>query len=143
MEAVVGDEVDKDGWEYATNFSSFSIASKRRSSRAMDCVRRRRWLRSRIPTAGSVDKRFRPLTVFWDVQVLQSGTRRVDVRSGLKIQNLMPFPIMVSFTGPAWVGPWTLDPSQRMRSSMCRCYTPALPLYGYSQHVNRMIGVRL
>lgn len=107
MEAVVGDEVDKDGWEYATNFSSFSIASKRRSSRAMDCVRRRRWLRSRIPTAGSVDKRFRPLTVFWDVQVLQSGTRRVDVRSGLKIQNLMPFPVMISFTGPAWVG--TLD----------------------------------
>ena len=107
MEAVVGDEVDKDGWEYATNFSSFSIASKRRSSRAMDCVRRRRWLRSRIPTAGSVDKRFHPLTVFWDVQVLQSGARRVDVRSGLKIQNLMPFPIMISFTGPAWVG--TLD----------------------------------
>ena len=107
MEAVVGDEVDKDGWEYATNFSSFSIASRRRSSRALDCVRRRRWLRSRVPTAGSIDQRFRPLTVFWDVQVLQNGTRRVDIRSGLKIQNLMPFPVMISLHGPAWVG--TLD----------------------------------
>ena len=110
MEAVVGDEVDKDGWEYATNFSSFSIASRRRSSRALDCVRRRRWLRSRVPTAGSIDQRFRPLTVFWDVQVLQNGTRRVDIRSGLKIQNLMPFPVMISLHGPAWVGTLEFGP---------------------------------
>ena len=104
MDAVVGDEVDKDGWEYSTSFSTFSIASRRRSSHSMDCVRRRRWLRTRVPVAGSVDERFRPLTVFWDVQVLQSGTRRVDVRSGLQVRNVMPFAVMFSLTGSAWEG---------------------------------------
>jgi hypothetical protein len=104
MDAVVGDEVDKDGWEYSTSFSNFSIASRRRSSHSMDCVRRRRWLRTRVPVAGSVDERFRPLTVFWDVQVLQSGTRRVDVRSGLQVRNVMPFAVMFSLTGSAWEG---------------------------------------
>jgi hypothetical protein len=104
MDAVVGDEIDKEGWEYSTSFSNFSIASRRRSSHSMDCVRRRRWLRTRVPVAGSVDERFRPLTVFWDVQVLQSGTRRVDVRSGLQVRNVMPFAVMFSLTGSAWEG---------------------------------------
>ena len=104
MDAAEGDGMDRDGWEYATTFSSFSIASRRRSNHALDCVRRRRWLRTRVPRAGTIDERFRPLTIFWDVQVLQSGTRRVDVRSGLLVRNFMPFPIVVSLHGSAWHG---------------------------------------
>lgn len=101
---IVGDELDRDGWEYATTFASFSIASRRRSSHAMDCVRRRRWLRTRVPTAASIDERFRSLAIFWDVNVLQNGTRRVDVRSGLQVHNVMPFALLISLSGSAWVG---------------------------------------
>ena len=102
-ESSVGDEVDSEGWEYATTFSSFSIASRRRNSHSLDCVKRRRWLRTRVPTADSIDERQRPLTIFWDVQVLQSGTRRVDVRSGFQIRNFMPFSIIISMCGSTWV----------------------------------------
>ena len=102
-ESSVGDEIDSEGWEYATTFSSFTIASRRRISHALDCVRRRRWLRTRAPTADSIDERQRPLTIFWDVQVLQSGTRRVDVRSGFQIRNFMPFPILISLYGSTWI----------------------------------------
>ena len=100
MGILIGESLDKDGWEYAsTNFASFSISRKRRCSSAVDCVRRRKWLRTRIPAAGSIDERFRPLLVFWDVQVLQSGTRSVTVRSNLQIRNLMPFAVMIKLGG--------------------------------------------
>jgi hypothetical protein len=102
MEVVKGDEIDRDGWEYGTNFTSFSISNKRRNHSSLDCVRRRRWLRTRVPVAGSIDERFRPLTVFWDVQTLQSGAKRVEVRSGLQIRNAMPFAVMISLGGSGW-----------------------------------------
>ena len=101
MDGMIGEELDRDGFEYATNFSSFSISRKRRKSNALDCVRRRKWVRTRVPIAGTVDERFRPLIVFWDVNVLQSGTRRVDVRSGLQIRNLMPFGVTIVLGGSA------------------------------------------
>ena len=101
---INGDEIDSDGWEYAASFAGFSIASKRRVSRAMDCVRRRRWHRTRVPIASSIDERYRPLTVFWDVQILQSGTRKVDIRSGLMVSNNMPFSVMIALEGSAWTG---------------------------------------
>jgi hypothetical protein len=112
IETVVGDELDRDGWEYATTFTSFSIASRRRSSHALDCVRRRRWLRTRVPTASSIDERFRSLAIFWDVHVLQNGTRRVDVRSGLQVRNVMPFAVLISLSGSAWVGEKEFGPIQ-------------------------------
>ena len=100
MSTLIGESLDKDGWEYAsTNFASFSVSRKRRCSSAVDCVRRRKWLRTRIPAAGSIDERFRPLLIFWDVEVLQSGTRSVTVRSNLQIRNLMPYAVMIKFGG--------------------------------------------
>ena len=51
---------------------------------------RRRWTRTRIPTAASIDERFRPLSVFWDVKALSNGTRRVDLRSGLQVMTIPP-----------------------------------------------------
>ena len=100
MDTLIGEGLDKDGWEYAsTNFASFSTARKRRCSNALDCVRRRKWLRTRIPTVGSVDERFRPLLVFWDVQILQSGTKNVTVRSNLQVHNRMPYAIMIKLGG--------------------------------------------
>lgn len=112
MDALLGDEVDKEGWEYGTSFGSFSIASRRRTLQGMDMARRRRWLRTRVPAAGSIDERFRPLTIFWDVQVLQSGTRRVEIRSGLQIRNVMPFAVLISLCGSAWIGEKEFGPIQ-------------------------------
>lgn len=102
MDAVGGDEIDSDGWEYGNNFTNFSISNRRRNQNPLDCVRRRRWLRPRVPIAGNTDERLRPLTVFWDVQVLQSGTRKVDVRSSLQVHNTMPFAIIISVGGSVW-----------------------------------------
>ena len=102
LDGVAGDEVDKEGWEYGTVFSNFSIASRRRAHHSMDCVRRRRWTRTRVPAAASIDERFRPLSVFWDVRALQNGTRRVDIRSGLQVTNLMPFAVHVSLSYSGW-----------------------------------------
>ena len=102
MEVIKGDEIDGDGWEYGNNFTSFSICNKRRNHSSLDCVRRRRWLRTRVPVAGSIDERLRPLTVFWDVQTLQSGAKRVEVRSGLQMRNAMPFAVMISLGGSGW-----------------------------------------
>ena len=107
---VLGEEVDKEGWEYGTVFSNFSIASRRRSHHAMDCVRRRRWTRTRIPTAASIDERFRPLSVFWDVKALSNGTRRVDLRSGLQVTNLMPFAVLISLSYSGWAEDATFGP---------------------------------
>ena len=78
MEGQINVEIDEHGWEYAvTSFSNFSIGSKRRVSSALDCCRRRRWTRTRVPTSNPLRERFRPLNVFWDVRPLQNGAKKV------------------------------------------------------------------
>jgi hypothetical protein len=43
-------ETDKDGWHYESSFSAFSTSrKKRRAQRPLDVVRRRRWIRTRLP----------------------------------------------------------------------------------------------
>lgn len=102
MHGMVGEEFDQDGWEYSTAFGSFSIASYRRNKMPMDCVRRRRWTRTRLPTAASIDERRRPLSLFWEVQPLKNGAKRVLIRSGMQIHNTMPFPIVIALSNSAW-----------------------------------------
>lgn len=111
-EALPGEALDNDGWEYSTNFTSFSIANKRRSINAFDCVKRRRWVRTRFPIADSVDERYRPLTVLWDVHVLPSGTKKVELRSGLQVCNSLPFSVMISLGGSVWGTEEELGPIQ-------------------------------
>jgi hypothetical protein len=79
MEVSIGEELDKEGFEYANHFSTFSISNKRRSHNVLDCVRRRKWVRTRAPTASSIDEKCRPLIMFWDVHVLENGTKKVRI----------------------------------------------------------------
>lgn len=102
MQGIIGEEIDEDGWEYSTNFSSFSVASRRRCALTMDCVRRRRWIRIRRPKATAINDQLRPYTLFWDVSVLKNGSRQVFIRSGLQIQNNMPFPIDICLAYSSW-----------------------------------------
>lgn len=110
MDVSIGEGLDKEGFEYSTNFSTFSISNKRRANNVMDCVRRRRWVRTRAPTASSVDEKDRPLIMFWDVHVLENGTKRVEIRSGLQVKNVMPFAIVLSLSGAAWTGDMEFGP---------------------------------
>ena len=101
-QGIVGEEIDNDGWEYAASFSSFSIVSKRRTAQPMDCVRRRCWTRTRVPLSSTIDEKFRPYSVFWDVLQRKNGSRSIELRSGLRIQNSMPFAIKIAFSNSAW-----------------------------------------
>ena len=99
LSGIIGDEIDEKGWEYATNFPSFTVSKKRRTKKSMDVVRRRRWIRSRMPKSSASDELLKPLTVIWDVKALQDGSRLVIIRSGLQVKNLMPFPLSVAIDG--------------------------------------------
>ena len=99
LSGVKGVEIDEKGWEYATNFTSFSVSKQRRSKKPMDVVRRRRWIRSRMPKSSPSDELLRALTVIWDVRSLKDGSRIAEVRSGLQVKNLMPFPLSVAIDG--------------------------------------------
>jgi hypothetical protein len=99
MSGVIGVEIDEKGWEYATNFTSFSISKIKRTKMPMDVTRRRRWIRSRMPKSTASDELLRPLTVIWDVKALKDGSRTAEVRSGLQVKNLMPFPLAVAIDG--------------------------------------------
>ena len=99
LSGIIGDEIDEKGWEYATNFPSFTVSKKRRTKKSMDVVRRRRWIRSRMPKSSASDELLKPLTIIWDVKALQDGSRLVLIRSGLQLKNLMPFPLSVAIDG--------------------------------------------
>eukprot|EP01038_Epipyxis_sp_PR26KG_P007511 gene7511-10233_t len=102
-EGIIGSEIDEDGWEYAASFSFFSIVSARRTKQTMDCVRRRRWTRTRIPASSSSNDLVRPMPVFWDVQLLKNGSRKVDVRSGFQVRNHLNVPIIIALRHNSWL----------------------------------------
>jgi hypothetical protein len=98
LEGILGEEIDKDGYEYGTTFSSFSVASKRRIFQSMDCVRRRRWIRMRVPInslAKDIDQD-RLYSVLWEVKTLKNGSKSIEISSGLQFKNLLPFPIIIA-----------------------------------------------
>lgn len=78
MQGKLGEEIDGNGWEYANSFSHFSMVSNRRVGSSMDCCRRRRWTRTRIPASATMDHRDMLLTVFWDVKALSNGGRKAS-----------------------------------------------------------------
>jgi hypothetical protein len=99
FDGIVGIEIDEEGWEYANNFTAFSISNKRRTKKPLDVTRRRKWTRSRISKSSASDELLRPLTVVWDVKTLQNGSRLALIRSGLQVKNDMSFPISVAIDG--------------------------------------------
>ena len=122
---IVGIEIDEEGWEYATNFTAFSISNKRRTKKPLDVTRRRKWTRSRISKCSASDELFRSLTVVWDVKTLQNGSRLALIRSGLQVKNEMSFPISVAIDGFPGLAPSLIfnlleegDQDSRPHSSM-------------------------
>ena len=121
--STVGVEIDEEGWEYGTSFVSFSVTTMQRTLQSMDCVRRRRYIRTRVPVKYNGDgalfasneldemntsiynkkTAFLPYTIFWDVQTLRNGEKRVCVRSGLQIRNHLSYSIKVHLSSSAWV----------------------------------------
>lgn len=102
MDGLVGQEIDELGWEYASSFSYFTVVSPRRTFQALDSVRRRRWIRIRSPKASPEQMALRALTVFWDVQPLLNGTRKVDVRSSFQITNKLGFALRICLSHHSW-----------------------------------------
>ena len=98
----VGVEIDEEGWEYALDFSYFTSSSQRHTHQPLDCVRRRRWCRIRVPKPAPLDDPTRPLTVFWDVSTKASGSKSVLIRSPVQIANYLPFSIVIALSNSAW-----------------------------------------
>ena len=122
---IVGIEIDEEGWEYATNFTAFTVSNKRRTKKPLDVTRRRKWTRSRISKSSASDELFRSLTVVWDVKTLQNGSRLALIRSGFQVKNEMSFPISVAIDGFPGIAPSLIfnlleegDQDSRPNSSM-------------------------
>jgi len=96
MAGVIGDDIDENGWEYATSIKVFNMSRKRRAFKPMDCARRRKLIRSRIPKQSDEDKERRPLLVYWDVKVDKFGYRTIILRSGLQICNEITTPLAIN-----------------------------------------------
>jgi hypothetical protein len=47
LNGKIGKEIDNEGWEYGLHFNNFGLNTKRRVQQPADCVRRRRWIRTR------------------------------------------------------------------------------------------------
>jgi hypothetical protein len=85
MDGEAGVEIDADGWSYATSFNAFTTISNDRVMRPMDTVRRRRWIRAKIPTVPASVERLKPMRIVWDVQSLKNGALKVDIRSDFQV----------------------------------------------------------
>jgi hypothetical protein len=105
----IGVEIDDDGFEYALRFKSF-VPGKPRMCSSLDCVRRRRWVRSRClvvqEEAGSVkttaDGSTCSLNCFWDSHLLEDGSKEIVVRSNSQIHNMLPYDIIVRMHNSSW-----------------------------------------
>lgn len=109
-------EIDDEGWDYALNFSYFTPTSARRGEpQTMDCARRRKWIRTRVPVSNSDNTSLQSLALFWDVLVLDDGSKVITLRSCLEIENQLPYSVVMSLSSNQWreaieVGP--LQPKQ-------------------------------
>jgi hypothetical protein len=119
MSGRIGKNIDKDGWEYAFDFPELFARrhANRRTKGTTDCVRRRRWLRTRSSYAEvkqsvvsttnsgisgvSSTQAEVPLFVCWDVLVTSDGSRTVTLRSCLQVANHLPYSVMVRLGGIA------------------------------------------
>ena len=89
----VGKEIDIDGWEYASNFSFFTLNNKRRTKLPTDLVRRRRWIRTRVyKSDGEVSDNNLLLgaNVVWDVVAKPDESKEIYVRTSKIVVNELP-----------------------------------------------------
>ena len=110
---IRGVETDADGWQYETNFASFSSSRlHRRTQRPTDNVRRRRWLRTRqcLETAHSTShgsssssstSSSPPVQVAWDVKLIDKESRQITISSGCHVNNQSSFDLEIVFSNEA------------------------------------------
>ena len=104
-------QVDKDGWEYAVNFTDFTPTSRRRGeSRPMDYARRRKWVRTRAPQPTTERPYVQAMTMLWDVHLLDDGSKKIELRSCLQIDNQLPYAVKLQLTSRQWQSPVELGP---------------------------------
>ena len=142
--SAMGVEIDEEGWEYGTSFVAFSVTTTQRTLQSMDCVRRRRYIRTRVPvkynemasqeldeirsSVRSKKSAFHPYTIFWDVQTLRNGEKRVCVRSGLQIRNYLSYSIKIFLSSSSWadnieMGPIEADEVFSVPLRYCSAYS--------------------
>lgn len=110
---IRGVETDADGWQYETNFSSFSSSRlHRRTQRPNDNVRRRRWLRTRqcletarstshgSSTSSSISSSL-PVHVAWDVKLIDKESRQITISSGCHVNNQSSYDLEIVFSNEA------------------------------------------
>ena len=119
MTGVIGDDCDEQGWEYATSVKAFNISRKRRTFKPMDCARRRKLIRSRIPKQSEEDKERRPLLVYWDVKVDKFGYRLIVLRSGLQITNNTTNPLAISIKSLKTASVFPSSPQRKEAVDSC------------------------
>ena len=103
--------VDKDGWEYAVNFTDFTATSKRRGvAQAMDYARRRKWIRTRALRSQWNSASSQSMALFWEVLLLDDGSKIINLRSCLQIHNKLPYDVMLQLTSRRWQSPVELGP---------------------------------
>jgi hypothetical protein len=102
MDGEVGEEIDSDGWSYNGSVTSFTQTNCDRIMRPMDTIRRRRWVRAKVPVLPPAMECLKPLVVVWDVQSSKNGSVKVDIRSDFRIVNSMPFAISISLSNTTW-----------------------------------------
>lgn len=90
-------ETDGEGWDYSVSFQTFSINSKRRMKQPTDCVRRRRFFRTRVLDETHA-KTTRVLTsglVVWNVKLHSDETKEIRIMTTKQVVNQLPFGIEV------------------------------------------------
>jgi len=109
---IVGVETDADGWQYETNFASFSSSRlQRHTQRSGDNVRRRKWVRTKqhleshsFLQSGSSLVGVSPVSVAWDVRLSDEKSRQITISSGCHISNQSSFDLEITFCNETDVG---------------------------------------
>lgn len=99
MSGIVGKEIDKDGWEYATSFPAFTLTNPKHTKQPTDCVRRRRWIRRRaIHQTMEVNvSRSLASNLVWEVVTNADETKTILLKSTKVIKNELSVPIEITF----------------------------------------------
>ena len=100
LSGKLGESTDADGWEYQTDFESFT--RNRRDYERGGLCRRRRWTRTRMVVPPKLDDPHRLLRFVWDPATDNQGNVCVVIRSHLRIINSTAGSLAFFLCGPSW-----------------------------------------
>jgi hypothetical protein len=104
VSAKLAVQIDSEGFHYGFEF--YGICGKPdtialRTFRPLDCVRRRRWVRTR----SLKQKQSEGMNIFWDVKLETNGSKVVTIRSALQIFNSLPYDVSAHLDNGIVIGP--------------------------------------